>query len=328
MKPAKFVLAGEAMALFIAQEEAPLEEVVHWESAVAGAELNVAIGLSRLGHSVSYLTALGDDSFGRMLHAFLRRNNIGEDLVFTDATRQTGFMLKGKVSRGDPPIQYFRKGSAASALGEEQTASCLDGKEGGVLHMTGIFPALSESALAASESLMRRAREKGMTVTFDPNLRPQLWKDTKTMAETLNRLAGYADVFLPGDLKGSVLDNLEYRFNNEHPADYRHPSMSVSDIVAIKRDGKTGAKGAFGATKDERFQEPTFRAEKIVDTVGAGDGFAAGVISAMAEGLPLRECVRRGNAIGTLQIMSVGDNTGLPDREQLERFMRTTPQEE
>ena len=47
----------------------------------------------------------------------------------------------------------------------------------------------------------------------------------------------------------------------------------------------------------------------------------------MAEGLPLRECVRRGNAIGTLQIMSVGDNTGLPDREQLERFMRTTPQE-
>ena len=95
MKPAKFVLAGEAMALFIAQEEAPLEEVVHWESAVAGAELNVAIGLSRLGHSVSYLTALGDDSFGRMLRAFRRRNYLGEDLVFPDATRQTGFLLKG-----------------------------------------------------------------------------------------------------------------------------------------------------------------------------------------------------------------------------------------
>lgn len=319
MKPAKFVLAGEAMALFIAQEEAPLEAVVHWESAVAGAELNVAIGLSRLGHSVSYLTALGDDSFGRMLRAFLRRNNIGEDLVFTDATRQTGFMLKGKVSRGDPPIQYFRKGSAASALGEEQTASCLDGKEGGVLHMTGIFPALSESALAASESLMRRAREKGMTVTFDPNLRPQLWKDTKTMAETLNRLTGYADVFLPGVKEGKILCGEE---TPEGIADY-YLARGVKAVIV-----KTGAKGAFGATKDERFQEPTFRAEKIVDTVGAGDGFAAGVISAMAEGLPLRECVRRGNAIGTLQIMSVGDNTGLPDREQLERFMRTTPQEE
>lgn len=48
----------------------------------------------------------------------------------------------------------------------------------------------------------------------------------------------YAAPLTPGDLKGSVLDNLEYRFNNEHPADYRHPSMSVSDIIAIKRDGK------------------------------------------------------------------------------------------
>ena len=319
MKTGNFVLAGEAMALFIAQEEAPLEEVVHWESAVAGAELNVAIGLARLGHSVSYLTALGDDSFGRMIRAFLKKNGIGGELAFTDSKRQTGFMLKGKVSRGDPPIQYFRKGSAASALGETETASCLDGKEGGFLHMTGIFPALSEQTLAASEDLMRRAREKGMTVTFDPNLRPQLWPDEETMTRTLNRLAGYADVFLPGVKEGKLLCGED---TPEGIASY-YLDRGVKAVVV-----KTGAQGAYGATREERFQEPTFRAETIVDTVGAGDGFAAGVLSAMAEGLPLREWVRRGNAIGTLQIMSVGDNTGLPDREQLQHFMDTTPQEE
>lgn len=318
MKATEFVLAGEAMALFIAREEKPLEEVTQWESAIAGAELNVAIGLSRLGHRASYLTALGDDVFGRMIRAFLKKNNISDALAFTNPDRQTGFMLKGKVSRGDPPIQYFRKGSAASALGVEETASCLDGREGGFLHMTGIFPALSESALAASEALMRAAREKGMTVTFDPNLRPQLWKDQRTMAETLNRLAGYADVFLPGVKEGKILCGEE---TPDGIAGY-YLARGVKTVVV-----KTGAKGAYAATKDERVEEPTFRAEKIVDTVGAGDGFAAGVISAMAERLPLRECVRRGNAIGTLQIMSVGDNTGLPDREQLERFMRTTPQE-
>lgn len=318
MKATEFVLAGEAMALFIAREEKPFEEVTQWESAIAGAELNVSIGLTRLGHRASYLTALGDDVFGRMIRAFLKKNNISDALAFTNPDRQTGFMLKGKVSRGDPPIQYFRKGSAASALGVEETASCLDGREGGFLHMTGIFPALSESALAASEALMRAAREKGMTVTFDPNLRPQLWKDQRTMAETLNRLAGYADVFLPGVKEGKILCGEE---TPDGIAGY-YLARGVKTVVV-----KTGAKGAYAATKDERVEEPTFRAEKIVDTVGAGDGFAAGVISAMAEGLPLRECVRRGNAIGTLQIMSVGDNTGLPDREQLERFMRTTPQE-
>lgn len=291
MKATEFVLAGEAMALFIAREEKPLEEVTQWESAIAGAELNVAIGLARLGHRVSYLTALGDDVFGRVIRAFLKRNGISDALAFTNPDRPTGFMLKGKVSRGDPPIQYFRKGSAASALGVAETASCLDGKEGGVLHMTGIFPALSASALEASEALMRAAREKGMTVTFDPNLRPQLWKDTQTMAATLNRLAGYADVFLPGVKEGKILCGEE---TPEGIAGY-YLARGVKTVVV-----KTGAKGAYAATKDERFQEPTFRAEKIVDTVGAGDGFAAGVISAMAEGLPLRECVRRGNAILSL----------------------------
>ena len=162
MQTGNFVLAGEAMALFIAQEEAPLEEVNLWSSGIAGAELNVAIGLARLGHRVSYLTALGDDTFGRKIRAFLTANHISDELAFCDPKRMTGFMLKGKTSRGDPPIQYFRKGSAASALGVEETSRCLEGRAGGFLHMTGIFPALSEQTLAASEAMMRRARELGM----------------------------------------------------------------------------------------------------------------------------------------------------------------------
>lgn len=318
MQTGNFVLAGEAMALFIAQEEAPLEEVNLWSSGIAGAELNVAIGLARLGHRVSYLTALGDDTFGRKIRAFLTANHISDELAFCDPKRMTGFMLKGKTSRGDPPIQYFRKGSAASALGVEKTSRCLEGRAGGFLHMTGIFPALSEQTLAASEAMMRRARELGMTVTFDPNLRPQLWPDEGTMVRTLNRLAEYADVFLPGVKEGRILCGKD---TPEEIARW-YLARGVKAVVV-----KTGAQGAYGATETEAFAEPTFRAERIVDTVGAGDGFAAGVISALAEELPLRECVRRGNAIGTLQIMNPGDNTGLPNREQLETFMRSTPQE-
>ena len=62
-----------------------------------------------------------------------------------------------------------------------------------------------------------------------------------------------------------------------------------------------------------------------MDTVGAGDGFAAGILSALNEGLSLREAVQRANAIGTIQIQSVGDNEGLPTREELKRFMDTHP---
>ena len=128
-----------------------------------------------------------------------------------------------------------------------------------------------------------------------------------------------ADIILPGIKEGEILCG---ETTAEKIAAYYLERGAQTVVV------KTGAKGAYGASKTESFQEPTFRAEKIVDTVGAGDGFAAGTISALAEGLSLRESVRRGNAIGTLQIMSPGDNTGLPTREQLAYFMETTPQEE
>lgn len=89
---------------------------------------------------------------------------------------------------------------------------------------------------------------------------------------------------------------------------------------------KTGADGAETFTKDGSFHTPAYPPEKIVDTVGAGDGFAAGVESALMEGLSLEEAVRRGSAIGTIQIMHVSDNEGLPTREELEKFMAENKQ--
>lgn len=319
MKQKEFILVGEAMGLFIAQEELPLEKVNTWKSAVAGAELNVAIGLARLEHPVSYLTAVGNDPFGKMIEDILEKNGISKSLVVTDSTHPTGFMLKGKVSHGDPPIQYFRKGSAAASLDMETVRSHLQNREHYILHMTGIFPALSEKALETTEYLMRRAHESGMMVTFDPNLRPQLWKNTSHMVSCINHLCQYADVFLPGVKEGEILCGYT------SPVDIANYYLEKGIKTVVV---KTGAKGAFAATKSESFQEPTFHAEKIVDTVGAGDGFAVGVISGLAEGLPLRECVRRGNAIGTIQIMSEGDNTGLPTRKELELFLQTTSQED
>ena len=83
-----------------------------------------------------------------------------------------------------------------------------------------------------------------------------------------------------------------------------------------------GSKGAYGKEKDgKEFQAASFPVKHVVDTVGAGDGFAVGVITALLEGLSLSEAARRGAAIGALAVMSAGDNEGLPDRNKLERFM-------
>ncbi|MDR1018546.1 MAG: PfkB family carbohydrate kinase, partial [Lachnospiraceae bacterium] len=78
---------------------------------------------------------------------------------------------------------------------------------------------------------------------------------------------------------------------------------------------------AFVNDGDSSFRVDGFNVEKVVDTVGAGDGFAVGVISGILEGLSTADAVKRGNAIGAIQVMNVGDNEGLPMREELEKFI-------
>jgi len=127
------------MGLFIAQEEASLEDVAHYSAAVAGAEFNVAVGLSRLGHSVGYMTKLGNDPFGHRIVKTMKQNGIGTSLITYSDDRSTGFMLKGKTSHGDPETFYFRKNSAVSTISVEDVEK-VDLSEYGYLHMTGILP--------------------------------------------------------------------------------------------------------------------------------------------------------------------------------------------
>ena len=299
------------MGLFIAQEEGELSDVSGYSMAVAGAEFNVAVGLARLNMPVTYLTRLGEDPFGQKIVRTLQRNGIGSEFVSFSKERSTGFMLKSKVSTGDPKIFYFRKGSAASTLSKEDVDR-MDFSGYGFVHLTGIFPALSESTKEASFYLIKKAREHGLTVSFDPNLRPQLWPDTETMVQTLNEFAALSDYVLPGEAEGELLCG---------DRDPRKIGQFYLERGAKAVVTKMGSRGAYLMTEQDQELVPGFSIEKVVDTVGAGDGFAAGILSALMEGKNLYEAVRRANAVGAIQVTSIGDNDGLPSRAQLAGFM-------
>ena len=299
------------MGLFIAQEEGELSDVSGYSMAVAGAEFNVAVGLARLNLPVTYLTRLGEDPFGQKIVRTLQRNGIGSEFVSFSKERSTGFMLKSKVSTGDPKIFYFRKGSAASTLSKEDVDR-MDFSGYGFVHLTGIFPALSESTKEASFYLIKKAREHGLTVSFDPNLRPQLWPDTETMVQTLNEFAALSDYVLPGEAEGELLCG---------DRDPRKIGRFYLERGAKAVVTKMGSRGAYLMTEQDQELVPGFSIEKVVDTVGAGDGFAAGILSALMEGKNLYEAVRRANAVGAIQVTSIGDNDGLPSRAQLAGFM-------
>lgn len=307
----RLLLAGEPMGLLIAKQEGALESVKDYSMAVAGAEFNVATGISRLGHQVSYLTRLGDDPFGKLIENTLKDNGIDSSLVSYSSTERTGFMLKGKVSKGDPQIFYFRAGSAASALSEKDVEN-IDFSRFSHIHLTGIAPALSQSALNAVLKMIELGRKAGLYISFDPNLRPQLWKSSEQMVKTLNSLAAKADLVMPGEGEGEILCGSS---DPEKIADFYQKLGAKSVIV------KCGPKGAYYATEGKSGRVAGFIIDKVVDTVGAGDGFAAGVLSALMEGLPFEKAVERGCAIGAIQCTFTGDNEGLPTPELLEKFM-------
>ncbi|EMM4085724.1 sugar kinase [Shigella flexneri] len=303
------ITIGEAMAMFVATQTGDLAEVENFITRVAGAELNVATGLARLGLKVAWVSRVGNDSFGRMVLNTLHKEGIDTRGVSCDNDHATGFQLKSKTENGtDPIVEYFRKGSAASYLSlddydESWFASARH------LHLSGVAAALSASSYDLLNHAAHTMKSLGKTISFDPNLRPVLWKSEAEMIEKLNHLAFQADWVLPGLKEGMILTGQQ---TPEGIADF-YLQHGVKAVVL-----KTGADGAWYKTADgEKGSVAPVKVENVVDTVGAGDGFACGVISALLEGRTLHQAVIRGNKIGALAIQVQGDSEGLPTREQL-----------
>jgi 2-dehydro-3-deoxygluconokinase len=316
MQPALDVVTyGEAMTLFVAAQTGDLAKVSQFTKRVAGADLNVAIGLSRLGFNVGWMSRVGHDSFGRYVLDVLETEGIDATCVTIDERFPTGFQLKSKNDDGsDPAIEYFRKGSAASHLSlDDYVADYVLGARH--LHLTGVAPALSASSRELAFHLAREMKKAGKTLSFDPNLRPTLWPSREAMAESLNALAALTDWVMPGVSEGLILTGYS------KPADIAQFYLDQgAKGVAVK----LGAMGAYFRTADG--DEGTVEAvpvNNVVDTVGAGDGFAVGVVSAMLEGRDVRFALTRGNRIGALAIQVIGDSEGLPTRAELDALEST-----
>ena len=311
---AEVLTIGEPMGLFVAQEAKPLKDVQHFTRLVCGAEVNFSIGLSRLGHTVSYVSRVGSDPIGQHIRDFLKENGIEDSYVQIDREHLTGMQFKEMAPEGtDPLVVNYRRHTAFSHFAPEDLRG-IDWQGVKHVHVTGIPAALSDSCCASVEALMDAAHAHEATVSFDPNLRPALWPSHKVMVRTLNRLAAKADLILPGLGEGKILTGLE---KPEQIADFYLARGAKAVVIKLG-----GSKGAYGKEREgKEFIAPSFRVEHVVDTVGAGDGFAVGTVSALLEGRTLEEAALRGAAIGALAIMSAGDNEGLPNRTELQHFM-------
>jgi dehydrogluconokinase len=256
---------------------------------------------------VAWLSRVGADSLGRFVIDTLEKEGLDCSHVAIDSTHPTGFQLKSRADDGsDPVVEYFRRGSAASHLSPQSIVPGL--LKARHLHATGIPPALSATAREMSFELMTRMREAGRSVSFDPNLRPSLWANTQQMITEVNRLAALAHWVLPGLSEGRLLTGFE------DPADIAAFYLDQGvEAVAIK----LGPHGAYYRTHHDQGFVAGVPVQTVVDTVGAGDGFAVGMISALLENHSFADAVKRANWIGSRAVQSRGDMEGLPNRAEL-----------
>ncbi|MFC4000240.1 sugar kinase [Prauserella oleivorans] len=292
---AEIVTLGETMVSLRA--DGLLRLGTSFRSSIAGAESNVAIGLSRLGHPVRWLGRVGADEAGELVLRTLRAEGVDVSTVERDGTAPTGLILFEQRLPDVTRVQYYRSGAAGSRL---SAADVVLGADIRLLHLTGITPALGDGPRAAVERAVALAREQGATVSFDVNHRGRLWSAADA-APVLTPLARRADVVIGSanelDLVGGVSALL---------------AAGVREVVT-----KLGADGAAVTTADGEQRGPGHQVP-VVDSVGAGDAFTAGYLSALLDGLGLAERLARGNRAGAFAVATAGDWEGLPTRAELE----------
>ena len=308
-KELEVITFGESMVLFSPDSKGPLRHIHQFMKSIAGAESNVAIALARLGHQVGWFSRLGDDEFGRYIEFMIRGEGIDVSRVIKDSDHQTGLLFKELFEHVNPNVYYYRKHSAASCL----KPSDLDAEyiqKAKILHITGITPAISQSARETVFEAIRIAKASGVIISFDPNIRLKLWS-IKEAKETLLKLCSLADILFPGKDEGELLLDKTYSdaiIEGFHELGPKIIALKLGKEGCIVSDGtiKTWIKG--------------YTVDQIEDTVGAGDGFAAGFLSSYLKGNDIVTCGDYTNGVGAMATLVRGDSEGFPTLEQLLSF--------
>ena len=291
------VTIGEALAVMNAAEPGPMRHARTFHLTIAGAEVNVAIGAARLGAPVAFAGKVGDDEFGRLVRSTLRGEDVGVSALLTDSSAPTALMIKEHRLPGVVGVNYYRSRAAGSRLTVGDLPAELI-RESGTLHVSGITPALSASARDA----VFAAVELAPRVSFDINYRSRLWAADEARP-VLADLASRADILFAGD------DEAELLTGSSDPAALA--ALGPSEVVV-----KRGALGCVALCLGEPLTCAA-RSVRAIDSVGAGDAFAAGYLAERLAGRTPAESLRTAVTTGAFAVTQHGDWEGLPRRSEL-----------
>ncbi|KQS01987.1 hypothetical protein ASG11_14340 [Sphingomonas sp. Leaf357] len=326
-RAAHVVCFGEMLVRLATQAQDELAFATALDLHVGGAEANVAAALAWLGHRADMITALPSDALGDRALTHLRARGVGIGHVRREEGRMGLYFAATGASLRPTTILYDRAASvfAATDWSETDWSVALAGAD--LLHVSGISLAVGQASADAVLAAVATARAMGVLVSFDGNFRPQLWRDREEdPAVLLRAVLGQADIFF-GDHRDAALI-LGTRFDDDAAragaaADAVFAAFPQLRLIAsTTRRAETVERNLLSARIDSRSRvvaTPIQAVEGIVDRIGAGDAFAAGVLHALLTGETIDRAAADGLALTCLKHSQRGDAASV-DRVRLAAF--------
>jgi fructokinase len=311
---------GEALIDFIGDKSGSLTTVSKFQKLAGGAPANVAVGIARLGISCGFIGKVGDDPFGDFLIETMQTNGVDTSFMMRTKKASTALAFVTRSSTGERNFFFYRTPCADLLLTEaELPQNWL--KQIKFLHV-GSVSLTHQPSRQATLRAAKIAKSNGAVVTFDPNLRLDLWSGGITeYRRVAKQLLKVTDIFLPSK------DELLLLMDTQNQKEAIYDALKLGPNVICIKQGSAGVNTIVKSSNGnlEETQQSAFDVQ-VVDTTGAGDGFNAGFIAALAKGLPFSEAVRQGCAVAALVITKEGAMTALPTKQQLTRFLANTTQ--
>ncbi|AJZ89574.1 Fructokinase [Beauveria bassiana D1-5] len=279
-----------------------------------GAPANVAVGIARLGGNSGFIGRVGDDPFGRFMQRTLDEEKVNTDFMHLDAGQRTSTVVVNLDEHGERTFTFMVRPSADLFLQYDDIPSFSHHQW---LHVCSI--ALSaEPSRSTTFSAMEQIKKAGGQVSFDPNIRPDLWHNAAELQACLIRALLLADV-----VKLSVEELIFISGKADLREGIKELAGRYQMSLLLVTQGKDGVLVYY------RGEIYHFDARPVVcvDTTGAGDAFVAGLLSGLAaQGLPeseaqLAEIVAQAQLCGALATTAKGAMTALPRREEVERSL-------
>ena len=290
---------GESLSVLISSDTDSVMSATKFERVTAGAEVNVAVALSRLGLKAQYFSRFGNDQLGSVMLADIESEGVDVSLA-KRVDSFTGAMVRNPGKSAPVEISYLRKGSAASTI---EPSDILDSYISSTrwLHATGITCAISESGAKTVKHALEKAAQLKIKSSFDLNIRRKLWSEDAAR-KVLEPLARDVELLIGGE------DEYQVVFGQVEPKQILAEVNKRGCKIAVMTKGDQKMRFSIGGN----YEEITPPKVVAVDPVGSGDAFTGGVIAGLLSGMSTTQALEQGSICGALVASMFGDWTGIP----------------